>query len=821
MAKKASKSTENIKLQKQFIDKFFPDLSKILNTSGSDEEFKKAVEDHKDAITDKFKEIGFDAGDASLEEIAKGTYNDYVNDLWNKTYDARKKLSDRDPDYYLLSEALYHIGWSEGKEDFDPVDENLPKGALRNALIRHGVFNEEEGPEDDVESSYFKDHANRMAEFVKQSRSRGIKDLKRGPISKSKGKSADTLDTLRYHFRNKLEDENPELAKKFVNAKSLKEIKDLVNNNRDSLKGFMDSRDFIYFDEDDFDGYAKYTNSDVKGLMRNYGKEGSLHDAYNKPEDLAKGFDDATLSEFNKVFGLLGPRQAEKVIESKPKEFVDSSSPEIAKEAQQIVNNNDKRDDEVNNANVEKALRKTIPGSEPDPLGINISNGERANWNGGEDMAVDDATVSEMDNALASRTRPVKPGSEMLKSAKPKGLLGAGMLYSRDGNIPKPSEERPLDANSLEQITESNPEAVQEALPDTPIAEEARQITDDNNARNDEVNNGAAEETIGMGWNNVLVHDDYDPRVEANNEYEYPENVGNPGVITEKDEDFAGPDELPATIDQIRDEDFVGPDEQLDKYRGGLPEELYTEPVYDTSDYNFDWDAVIETLPYDLQEDMESLPEEDKEEISKLLHIKSKGISAPASSFSGSNPAIDIGKTSHGTSSVKKPGMYMLGMSLGSANAHVSGNTNKPEHIDSVNSIASAGPIPPKEANATEGKAIAGSNNAIPRSNGTIGSGAGLLFHKVGMLDISKSAPEIPVLGHTSTANELNAPSVEDTIDDMKEGLVETIEAKLNANPEQAESLGFGHRYKHWDYKGISLDEMSIKDLNELVKLID
>ena len=49
-------------------------------------------------------------------------------------------------------------------------------------------------------------------------------------------------------------------------------------------------------------------------------------------------------------------------------------------------------------------VRKTIPGSEPDPLGLNISNDDRANWNNGNDRAVGDATLSEMDNALASRT---------------------------------------------------------------------------------------------------------------------------------------------------------------------------------------------------------------------------------------------------------------------------------------------------------------------------------------------------------------------------------------------------------------------------------
>ena len=90
--------------------------------------------------------------------------------------------------------------------------------------------------------------------------------------------------------------------------------------------------------------------------------------------------------------------------------------------------------------------------------------------------------------------RQANPETEVIDRARPNGILGS-MLYN-NAILPKPSEERPLDANSLEQITESNPEAVQEALPNSPIAEEARQITNDSDTRNDEVSNDAVESTI-------------------------------------------------------------------------------------------------------------------------------------------------------------------------------------------------------------------------------------------------------------------------------------------------------------------------------------
>lgn len=84
--------------------------------------------------------------------------------------------------------------------------------------------------------------------------------------------------------------------------------------------------------------------------------------------------------------------------------------------------------------------------------------------------------------------RQTKPETEVIDRARPNGILGS-MLY-------KPTEVRSLNADNLEQIAESNPEAVQEALPNTPIAEEARQITNDSDARNDEVSNNAVESTI-------------------------------------------------------------------------------------------------------------------------------------------------------------------------------------------------------------------------------------------------------------------------------------------------------------------------------------
>lgn len=506
--------------------------------------------------------------------------------------------------------------------------------------------------------------------------------------------------------------------------------------------------------------------------------------------------------------GVIGPKKADEITDN------------IAKEAQQITNDSDTRNDEVNNANIEKALRKTIPGTEPDPLGINISNEERANWNGGEDRAVSDAKLSEMNNALASRTRSVKPGSEMLDRAQPKGLLGAGMLYSRDNNIPKPSEERPLDANNLEQITESNPEAVQEALPNTPIAEEARQITDDSDARNDEVNNEAAENTIKKG----IIQDDYDPRIEENLNYEYPEGVGAPGVLTSKDEDFAGPDELPATIDQIKDEDFVGPDEQLSIINDGLPAEIKYDPVYDTSDYNFDWAYAVENVP-ELRELNDELDAEDKEEIAKLLGFKFGGKPGSLNNPPQDSQALNNVKLSKPSASLGSIGSGFLGKSFTGniSPSYVGSGSNFNTRMDSVKSIASKAPVPPEAASTSNSKAVSGSNNNIPHSNGTIGSGAGMMFQKRNS-DLKVKGSNLPDLGGPHHQSEIEETNVDEIIDEMADKLVEGLENMLNEHPKAGEQLGFDHRYKHWAFNGISLDELPIDRIisltNSLRKLV-
>ncbi len=433
-------------------------------------------------------------------------------------------------------------------------------------------------------------------------------------------------------------------------------------------------------------------------------------------------------------------------------------------------------------------------------------------------------------------------GMDYFRKAVPemeKGLKGTGYDMGPSTKIVDNLKEATDkgDTEEVENIIEEHPDESQEALPeDTPIQEEAEQITEDTNKSNDEVNNEVVEDFVkefkDIDWDKVKVYEpgeDPYPKVSdesdwANNpDYEPSEGAD---VYLHHDEDFAGPDELPATIDQIRDEDY----EQLAGYNGGLPAENQYEPVYDTSDYNFDWDAVIETLPPDLQEDMESLPEEDKEEISKLLHInmgkiKSNGISAPSSSGGNASPDIDMGTTRKDRGSRGSIGGSMLGRALGGigggsvSSVSVSGGKQPSSSMDTIRSVASKGPIPPKVNESNGSIAKGGSNNSRPHSNGTFGSGPGMLFDKgAGDIKTVPTAPVVPVSPRDDNRDENRISSPED----VKEAMIEGLESKIaQLSEEEMEALGIGHKYKHFDWKGIPLDELSGAQINELSDIVD
>lgn len=94
-------------------------------------------------------------------------------------------------------------------------------------------------------------------------------------------------------------------------------------------------------------------------------------------------------------------------------------------------------------------------------------------------------------------------GMDYFRKAVPeveKGLKGTGYDMGPSANIVKDNLKEAVDegdTEKVENIIEKHPEEAQEALPeDTPIQEEAKQITEDDKPQNDEVNNEVVEDFV-------------------------------------------------------------------------------------------------------------------------------------------------------------------------------------------------------------------------------------------------------------------------------------------------------------------------------------
>ena len=552
--------------------------------------------------------------------------------------------------------------------------------------------------------------------------------------------------------------------------------------------------------------------------------------------------------------------QVEEAIESSPEkaqEIASSDLPEpIKEEAEQRLDDNP-NNNEVNNAKIEEGIkelpvRKTIPGSEPDPLGINISNEDKANWNNGKDRAVGDATLSEMNNALASRTRSVKPGTEMLDKAKPKGMLGAGMLYSRDNNIPKPSEEAPIDASKLEQIIETNPEAVKAATPvDNPIHTEAEQVTD-GDARTTEANNAKVEEGIkqgGIDWDKL-----------EKNWYEERENLNKPQENL-KDEfgqpvsDFS-PEEN-EVINEALSEDFNTVDDLYnyleDVYDPGIEDQnQYQEAVDNVPDPDETiYDESMASQPVIPEEKLEPAPEAPyadnvaqikEDEVDQLQEdiapetVQQKPNKVP--DVLNEVPAVTNGSGISGGSSISSSSVRIPGSSFGPAfsggrpftfGSVPSGSVSAPSVASSKtpevtykaeHTKLAGGGVIPEAKQGTSSNPIGGSKS----SGNVISNGA---TYSGGTNKSSRS------LKYVSSANVL--PHGEDRMESYdvegqaggvssgNEATLNNIESRVKSiQPwSLAEQLGFSAKYKHVAYNGTSIDQLSPEQIREVLKILD
>lgn len=408
-------------------------------------------------------------------------------------------------------------------------------------------------------------------------------------------------------------------------------------------------------------------------------------------------------------------------------------------------------------------------------------------------------------------------------------------------DLPLTDEEyAKLSAAELEQVTEEYPEKVQEDLPNTPIAEEAAQITDDNDKRNDEVNNEAAEETV-----KILNNEDNTPLVsgyrregdklldEYGNEipdYEPIDTEG--GVSTKKDEDFLGQDEWVDEEGNIHDYSELANGNTEALYKKWYEGDVSGEGEYSESgNVNLDYEAA------DLQDQIkeaEALPvtnaEEAKEKQNKLraLRLKLKEVQTATghgSNISSKGPTTDNGIQTTGGRASPRAGIGSIG---GGVAGHGNMASTRPTKMgDSHNSIASKAPLPHAlEDNQGRVVSVNGKATTAPSSNnnGAFRSGSFGLMSKAksNLKSIPSKAPVSGGPEHMgSPIGEAGKGMPNDVnIEDGKQILIERLKQLLTQlTDEEKRKLGFSPALNQWNGKAlIRLDGYALQDLIDKVE---
>lgn len=353
--------------------------------------------------------------------------------------------------------------------------------------------------------------------------------------------------------------------------------------------------------------------------------------------------------------------------------------------------------------------------------------------------------------------------------------------------------------NQIEDIIENGtPEQVQNIAQNAPkpIANEAKQ-TLDNNPKNDEVNNEVVEDFVkqqskNIDWDKVKVYKpNEDPYYKVSDDFDWKNNPDHePDFIEikdkkddyQKDEDFLGPDEYidengniqvdPNWKPENADEDFVGPDEQLAVINSELPAEIKNEPVYDTSDYNFDWDYDIQTLGVKSPEEIPNAPvtnvEQAKSKQRLMNWLKSHGhgfiMPEPSVSNMPSEEATDNKVSGVG----RAAGSSLLG-NIGNASGlsynvpNVRSLNKDDKHGGPTNSTASGSVELPNSEKPTErtmslstinsGETMFGKSGMLGRSD----------LNKGGEIKVGQSGIKANFTGHTSKPEELALKPIANT----------------------------------------------------------
>ena len=243
--------------------------------------------------------------------------------------------------------------------------------------------------------------------------------------------------------------------------------------------------------------------------------------------------------------------------------------------------------------------------------------------------------------------------------------------------------------------------------------------------------------------------------------------------VTETDEDFLGPDEYIDENGNIRvdpnwkpenaDEDFVGPDEQLAVISSNLPAEIKNEPVYDTSDYNFDWDYDIQTLGVESPEEIPDAPVENVEQAKakqRLMNwLKSHG-----RIYRMSEPDNDMSSREEIHNNYRNGGRAAGSSLLGNIGRHSGLNYDVPnvqslnkddKHGGPTNSTASGSIELPNSEKPTERTMSLSTINSGETMFGKSGMLGRADLNKGGEIKVGQSGIKADFTGHTSKPEEL------------------------------------------------------------------
>lgn len=323
------------------------------------------------------------------------------------------------------------------------------------------------------------------------------------------------------------------------------------------------------------------------------------------------------------------------------------------------------------------------------------------------------------------------------------------------------------DTKKAEQLIEENPDIAVEALPEgTNAHEEAAQIFD-GDARTDEVNNERLSEDFEnvddlynylIDWDKVNVYGpeenhsewenepDFDtsywdasmgenplPEGERPNLHEGDEAIDKMQERIDRDEDFAGPDELPATYDQ-----FVEPGKELALTNGNELDSVDANElasIEDARNAGFSWEIIDGQIDEAVDND-ETIPEDEKEKTKKRRHKLIKLLSGNSKSIKGGSNVpsekTDI-STKQQSSNIQSAGKNILG-NVGASSGVTASRVpsikeeKKPAASGSTASKAGGGSMP--VANEGNYSAVSHSNGGN-MSSGSAGSG---MFGKVGTL---------------------------------------------------------------------------------------